>query len=54
MWRFLRSRRLSGWKFRRQHPLCGYIADFCRLDPKLVIELDGGQHLDAEALAYDK
>jgi very-short-patch-repair endonuclease len=44
LWRELRSRKLLGVKFRRQLPIGGYIVDFCSLDPKLVIEVDGGQH----------
>lgn len=46
LWRYLRRRQLSGWKFRRQHPLRGYIVDFICLDARLVVELDGGQHLE--------
>ena len=44
LWRGLRSEQL-GVKFRRQHPLGHYIADFACLDPKLIVELDGSQHL---------
>ncbi len=33
-------------KFRRQHPIPPYIADFTCLEKKLIIELDGGQHAD--------
>jgi len=44
LWSGLRSEQL-GVKFRRQHPLGNYIADFACLDPKLIIELDGSQHL---------
>ena len=51
LWFHLRSRRFQGWKFRRQHALQGYIVDFVCLERKLVIELDGGQHVDQEA--YD-
>jgi len=40
-----------GVKFRRQHPLGNYIADFVCLSPKLIVELDGSQH--AERRAYD-
>ncbi|MDB5894412.1 MAG: hypothetical protein JWQ88_1943 [Rhodoferax sp.] len=40
-----------GVKFRRQHPLGNYIADFACLAPKLIIELDGSQH--ADEMAYD-
>jgi len=52
LWYFLRRQQLDGHKFRRQYPLAGYIADFVCVPAKLVIELDGGQHLDA--LAYDR
>ena len=44
LWQHLRLRQLRGYRFRRQVPICGYIADFACLDAKLVIELDGGQH----------
>ncbi len=45
VWQMLRSRRMQGYKFRRQHPLGPYIADFCCIDAKLVIELDGESHV---------
>ncbi|MGC1547903.1 MAG: DUF559 domain-containing protein [Rhodanobacter sp.] len=51
LWRFLRRNHLAGHKFRRQYPLAGYIVDFICVPVKLVIELDGGQHLDVQA--YD-
>ena len=44
MWAWLRSRRFSGYKFRRQHPLGDYILDFFCEEARLSIELDGGQH----------
>ena len=33
-------------KFRRQHPIGPYFADFCSIERRLVIELDGSQHAD--------
>ena len=54
MWRLLRDRRLSQFKFRRQVPISGYIADFYCVKLKVVVELDGGQHLEPDALAYDR
>ncbi len=51
LWRRLRSEQL-GVKFRRQHPLGSYIADFVCLIPALIVELDGSQHL--AQLAYDE
>ena len=46
LWHFLRGRQLCGLKFRRQLPIAGYIADFACIEAGVVIELDGGQHLD--------
>jgi adenine-specific DNA-methyltransferase len=51
MWQLLRNRRLANAKFRRQHPIGKYIADFYCDEQGLVIELDGGQH--AEQKTYD-
>jgi adenine-specific DNA-methyltransferase len=42
----LRGRQLFDFKFRRQYPIAGYIADFACVEARLVIELDGGQHID--------
>jgi adenine-specific DNA-methyltransferase len=44
LWARLRDRQLSGAKFRRQHPIGPFVADFCCSEQKLVVELDGGQH----------
>ncbi|MBI4279562.1 MAG: endonuclease domain-containing protein [Armatimonadetes bacterium] len=50
LWSCLRSRRLEHAKFRRQFPVGPYIVDFCCMEQKLVIEIDGGQHAEqAEA-----
>lgn len=46
MWQALRGKQLDGFRFRRQHPIGPYIADFACIDNLLVIELDGGQHQD--------
>jgi len=46
LWSYLRGRQLENFKFRRQHPIGPFIVDFCCIEKKLVIELDGGQHLD--------
>jgi very-short-patch-repair endonuclease len=35
---------MFGHKFRRQHPIGPFIADFVCIENKLIIELDGGQH----------
>ena len=44
LWSKLRNRQLGGCKFRRQQVMGAYIVDFISLEPKLVIELDGGHH----------
>jgi len=44
LWERLRGRRLDGLKFRRQHPLGPFIADFYCAAQRLVVELDGGVH----------
>jgi len=44
LWFHLRSGRLGGLKFRRQHSIPPYIADFYCDSAKLVVELDGSQH----------
>ena len=44
LWRHLRMRQMVAFKFRRQHPVDGYILDFACIGLKLAIELDGGQH----------
>ena len=44
LWRCLRSRQMSGFKFRRQHPFENYVLDFVSLEAMLIIEVDGGQH----------
>jgi very-short-patch-repair endonuclease len=46
LWHYLRRRQLSGHRFRRQVPIGAYVADFACLEAKLIIEVDGGQHLE--------
>jgi very-short-patch-repair endonuclease len=52
LWAKLRDRQLRGAKFRRQHPIGPFVADFCCPQRKLVVEMDGGQH--AEDIAADE
>ncbi len=54
IWSYLRGGKLSGYKFRRQHPIEPYIADFYCVEAKLVVELDGRQHSEPAAVIYDK
>ena len=52
-WRLLRNRGVLGLKFRRQHLVAGYIADFYCAELRLVLELDGGYHNTPEQQARD-
>lgn len=52
LWARLRRRQLEGFKFRRQHPIGAFFADFFCTEAKLVIEVDGSQH--ADELARDQ
>ena len=46
LWQQLKLLKLEGRHFRRQVPISRFIADFACHYPKLVVELDGGQHSD--------
>ena len=53
LWQRLRSRQLLGFKFRRQHPVGCYFTDFACVEAGLIVELDGGQHFEPEAMKAD-
>ena len=52
LWERLRRRQLDGFKFRRQHPVGPFFADFFCPEAKLIVEIDGSQH--ADELDHDK
>ena len=54
LWRILRNRAFHNAKFRRQHPIDGYILDFYCHEARLAIELDGSQHSESEQVKYDE
>ncbi|MAC38885.1 MAG: hypothetical protein CMH94_00310 [Oceanicaulis sp.] len=54
LWQRLRARQLCGLKFRRQHPIGPYIADFACLQCRLVVELDGASHSTDQEIAHDR
>lgn len=54
LWEALRNRRLAGYKFRRQYVIEQYIVDFICVSERLIVELDGMHHADAEQAAYDE
>jgi very-short-patch-repair endonuclease len=53
MWWILRSLKPLGMHFRRQAPVGSYIADFVWHEGKLVVEIDGGQHVETQR-SYDE
>ena len=54
LWSRIRRKKVCGVQFYRQKPIGNYIVDFYAPVAKLVIELDGSQHLDPEIVAADK
>ena len=44
LWQHLRSRRLRGRKFRRQHAIGSFVVDFFCPEERLIVEVDGGIH----------
>ena len=54
VWQLLRNRALDGFKFRRQKPFPPFIVDFYCAEKRLAVEIDGGQHAQAEIAAYDQ
>jgi very-short-patch-repair endonuclease len=53
LWIALRTMKTRGLHFRRQAPIGPYIVDFVCHRAKLIVELDGGHHADAEQKAHD-
>ena len=51
-WSHVRNRRLNGLKFKRQVPIGIYIADFLCESAALIVEIDGGQHM--QQTEYDE
>ena len=52
LWQSLKRRQIVGVKFRRQQPIGPFVVDFVCFDPRVVVEVDGGQH--AEQLHGDE
>ena len=53
LWSRLKARQLNGHKFRRQHPIDDYVADFACIPAKLLIEVDGSAHEGSAAEQAD-
>jgi len=54
LWRRLRGKQLAGVQFYRQKAIGNYIVDFYAPKAKLVIEIDGSQHLEPPQAAKDR
>jgi len=53
VWRYLRNRRMSGYKFKRQYSIDHFVIDFYCPELKLAVELDGESHNNSEQMEYD-
>jgi len=53
LWYALRAKQVEGARFRRQHPIGRYIADFVCLERRLVVEVDGAHHTEDDQIARD-
>ena len=54
VWQMLRAARMRGQKFRREHPIGPYTVDFVCLGLKLVVEVDGRDHLTTKGVRHDE
>jgi very-short-patch-repair endonuclease len=53
LWFRLRRKQLAGIQFYRQKPIGNYVVDFYAPSAKLVVELDGSQHMDEQMTKRD-
>ena len=49
LWSYLRRRQVADFRFRRQQSIGPYIVDFFCPEARLIVEVDGGQHVDRAA-----
>jgi very-short-patch-repair endonuclease len=54
VWQAIRNRQWVGAKFRREYPIPPYTVDFCCVELKLVIEIDGEHHFTTQGQKYDR
>jgi len=54
LWCFLHNKQLDNYRFRRQHPVGKYIADFACVRERLIIEVDGATHGEPDEVTYDE
>lgn len=53
LWNYINKNQITGVRFKRQHPILYFIADFYCHKAKLIIEVDGGYHQLPEQYEYD-
>jgi very-short-patch-repair endonuclease len=53
LWNAIKSRKLDGLKFRRQHPIHWYVADFYCHEKRLIVEVDGEIHMALDVKDHD-
>ncbi|MCE9554399.1 MAG: endonuclease domain-containing protein [Planctomycetes bacterium] len=54
VWQWVRNRQVCGQKFRREVPIPPYTADFCCVELKLILEIDGADHLTETGRERDR
>lgn len=54
LWQQLRNRQCAGMKFRREYPIPPYTVDFCCVELKLIVEVDGKDHLTSAGQSRDQ
>jgi very-short-patch-repair endonuclease len=54
VWQWLKNRNCHSAKFRREYPIPPYTADFCCVELKLIIEVDGSDHLSEAGRERDR
>lgn len=54
LWYFIRRKQLGGFRFRRQHTIGPFVADFACVEARLVVELDGDRHGRDDAPSRDR
>lgn len=54
VWQWVRNRQIHRQKFRREYPIPPYTADFCCVELKLILEVDGALHFDKSGLKRDR
>ncbi|MGE0351607.1 MAG: endonuclease domain-containing protein [Gemmatimonadales bacterium] len=54
VWELVRNRQMLGFKFRRQHPIGGFLVDFYCHELRLVLEIDGAVHAEPGRADLDR